>query len=221
MTKSDVHKSFKLLMDKNAETISFGGCPAFLTEEIDTFLDQATLQVISNKFNGTQNNTQFEGTTKRISDLQELVKTTTVSNGVASNHISNLISFDLPEDFMYYVGGYVTVGSGIDALLLLSHENAKKFALTNNNNPYIPDAIADIQENKIQVYYDVDKEQPDSIWLDYLIKPNKFIDIEPETQVQFNDSLTNEIINRAVLIALDNIESQRTQIKAQLNNIQE
>lgn len=221
MTKSDVHKSFKLLMDKNAETISFGGCPAFLTEEIDTFLDQAVLQVISNKFNGTQNNTSFEGTTKRISDLQELVTSTNLTDIDSIIYISNMVSFILPNNFMFYVGGYAIINETANKLTLVSHKDASNFAVTADNNPVVFNPVATIQDNKIQIYYDIDKGIPTNIQLDYLIKPNKFIDIEPETQVQFNDSLTNEIINRAVLIALDNIESQRTQIKAQLNNIQE
>jgi hypothetical protein len=52
MKVSDIHKAFKIQMDKNAESVSFGGCPAFLPEEEDLFLNQAFIEVISNKFTG-------------------------------------------------------------------------------------------------------------------------------------------------------------------------
>ena len=39
MKVSEIHKTFKVMMDKNAEAVAFGGCPAFLPEEIDLFLN--------------------------------------------------------------------------------------------------------------------------------------------------------------------------------------
>lgn len=41
MTVLDLHTAFKVNMDKNAQGIAFGGCPAFLPEEIDMFLNEA------------------------------------------------------------------------------------------------------------------------------------------------------------------------------------
>ena len=70
MTVLDLHTAFKVNMDKNAQGIAFGGCPAFLPEEIDMFLNEAYIQVIHNKYNGTNAaQTAFEGSIKRISDL--------------------------------------------------------------------------------------------------------------------------------------------------------
>jgi len=40
MTKDQLHIAFKIAMDKNATSIAFGGCPAFLDEEIDYWLNQ-------------------------------------------------------------------------------------------------------------------------------------------------------------------------------------
>jgi len=39
MTNKDSHIIFKVVLDKNAEGIAYGGCPAFL--EVDLFLNQA------------------------------------------------------------------------------------------------------------------------------------------------------------------------------------
>lgn len=52
MTREQFHSYFKVAMDKNSQSVAFGGCPAFLPEEIDYWLDQGLYQEISNKFTG-------------------------------------------------------------------------------------------------------------------------------------------------------------------------
>ena len=39
MKVAEIHKTFKLVLDKNADAVAFGGCPAFLPQEIDSFLN--------------------------------------------------------------------------------------------------------------------------------------------------------------------------------------
>ena len=39
MTNKDSHIIFKVFLDKNAEGVAYGGCPSFLEEEIDIFLN--------------------------------------------------------------------------------------------------------------------------------------------------------------------------------------
>lgn len=39
MTRDQLHINFKIAMDKNSQSIAFGGCPAFLPEEIDYWLN--------------------------------------------------------------------------------------------------------------------------------------------------------------------------------------
>lgn len=57
MTRDQLHINFKIAMDKNSQSVAFGGCPAFLPEEIDYWLNLGLQQEISNKFTG-QNNLQ-------------------------------------------------------------------------------------------------------------------------------------------------------------------
>ena len=40
MTRDQLHIAFKIAMDKNSASAAFGGCPAFLDEEIDYWLNQ-------------------------------------------------------------------------------------------------------------------------------------------------------------------------------------
>ena len=99
MKISDLHKAFKVLMDKNSEAVAFGGCPAFLPEEIDLFLNQAYIEVICNKYTG--NNTMqvgFEGAVKRIADLQKLIKTDSAQNLVYPYASSNVLTLSLKTE---------------------------------------------------------------------------------------------------------------------------
>jgi hypothetical protein len=67
MTREELHTAFKVEIDKNSKSIAYGGCPAFLDEEIDYWLNQATLTVVNTKFTGNNTLQQaFEGSVKRI-----------------------------------------------------------------------------------------------------------------------------------------------------------
>ena len=44
MTRDQLHIAFKMAMDKNAQSVAFGGCPAFLPSEIDYWLNNALYQ---------------------------------------------------------------------------------------------------------------------------------------------------------------------------------
>jgi len=39
MTRAEFHKYFKIAMDKSSQSLNFGGCPAFLDDEIDYWLN--------------------------------------------------------------------------------------------------------------------------------------------------------------------------------------
>ena len=69
-------------MDKNSQSIAFGGCPAFLPEEIDYWLNQGLYQEINTKFTGNNGSKiAFEGSIKRTHDLENLIRT---DNNVAA-----------------------------------------------------------------------------------------------------------------------------------------
>nr|DAV41478.1 MAG TPA: hypothetical protein [Caudoviricetes sp.] len=76
MTNKDSHIIFKVVLDKNAEGIAYGGCPAFLDEEVDLFLNQAQLEILSNKITG--NNALrigLEGSVSNLSEIEKLIAT--------------------------------------------------------------------------------------------------------------------------------------------------
>lgn len=218
MTKSEVLERFKILIDKNAD-ISFGGYPAFLDSEIEVFLDQAMHEVISNKYTGTQNQVGFEGSDKRISDLKNLIGTALLLTA-KDTRISNAVAFKLPDDFWFYVDSYAKInGNKVYQVELTTHDIAKNFAVTYDNDPYIPIAKAVIEDNSLIVYYDTHiVNSLDALALNYIYRPVLFIDNKTDEGLEL---MLDEIINRAVLIALENIEAPRTETKLQLNSLQE
>ena len=214
MKISDLHKAFKVLMDKNSEAVAFGGCPAFLPEEIDLFLNQAYIEVICNKYTG--NNTMkvgFEGAVKRIADLQKLIKTDAAQPLVYPYSSSNVLTlsnfFKDNQELkrMFYVDCVLHFNDEVAICTLIDHEKAKGFLQTYNNMPWIETPVAVLEDNTLKIYIDPIRMSADT---DY----NKDITEVP-------DYILNEVIDRAVEIALETIESQRTQTKVQLDSLNE
>lgn len=251
MTVNEIHKAFKVQMDKNAESVAYGGCPAFLPEEEDLFLNQAYIEVISNKFTGTNTlQVPFEGSVKRIADLEGLVRTDTgiqasldsSSNVLTIENFSNdgvrmfYVDVVLHGNFQRVIGTTQSTSTGVEQVdkvitdipdgaicILVPHEDARKYLKTYNNYPWIDTPISTLENNRLKIYIDTIKMLgPYTVDITYV----KFPQIINYTQGDANitevpDRVLYEVINRAVLIALENIESKRSETKSQINNIQE
>ena len=224
MTRDQLHIAFKIAMDKNSQSIAFGGCPAFLPEEIDYWLNQGMYQEVSNKFTGLNTLKQsFEKSTKRIHDLEKLLKTDrTVS--LKKDSIYNVcVASDFFKDKMFYVDCIFRFGNKISNTVLTEHANADRFKSTYNNLPYIETPVVTIENNDLFIYFDPVSMKADNYSADvtYIKNPTKVEDITEDTGSQFSDYMWNEIVNRAVELALENIESKRVETKSQLNQIDE
>ena len=143
MKISDLHKAFKVLMDKNSEAVAFGGCPAFLPEEIDLFLNQAYIEVICNKYTG--NNTMkvgFEGAVKRIADLEKLIATDsavtiTLDSGTNVLRMSDFFNSAGTKHRMLFVQAVLNFNTNKSTVDLVDHETAKRFLKTYNKVIFI------------------------------------------------------------------------------------
>lgn len=237
MTREEVLNKFKVLIDKSVD-VSFGGYPAFIDSEIVLFLEQAMKEVLSNKFTGTQNQVGFEGNVKRISDLQGLISQHLNSNAVQDPFEQNVMVFTLPNDFWLYVDSAIRIVKGDSEqnqrLELIAHEESKRFTYTSTNKPWIPEPKCIVKDNSLYVFYDTDLvDEIRMLALTYIYMPKLFVTqwsdsettegerVSEEILYPQLEIIADEIINRAVLIALENIEAPRTETKAQLNSIQE
>ena len=185
MTIAEAHIAFKVEADKNAVNIGMSGCPSFLPEEIDYWLYTAYLSKIATKFTGNNTiQTSFEGNTKRVADLEGLVRTDkgltllseTTNNRLTLNDFKSSIKYgsDTQDKRMYFIQGTLHFGSKLANVKLISHENALRFLETYNNKPWIEEPVAILEDNKLIVFVDRDlMTGPYTIDLTYLAYPRK------------------------------------------------
>lgn len=231
MLTSTIHKNFKISLDKNADASAFGGCPAFLPVEADYILNQAYLQELSQKFTGNVNTglIGFEGSAKRTSDLENLVKTEKITSAQLDSS-SNVLKF--PNLFkntegkhtrLFFVSAVLHFGNKSVTCTLIDHTSANKFLKTYNNDPWINNPVAAIEDNTLLVYIDThNMVAPYTMDLTYIKVPQVIDSSTPTADInEVPDNVMYEIINRAAVIALENIESRRTESKLQINTLQE
>lgn len=230
MSIEALHKNFKLMLDKNAQAASFGGCPAFLPEEIDFFLMSGYYEVLNNKFTGTNSRQEaFEGSVKRTSDLEKLIKTDTdqvVSLDSSSNVLTLTDFFKTSSGVnhrMFFVDAVLHFGNNRSTCTLIDHQTAKGFLKTYNNYPWINTPVATLQDNQLKIFIDTfTMNAPYSIDITYVKHPEAIDHTQYSKNItEVPDNVLYEVINRAAVIALENIESGRIETKLQINNLQE
>lgn len=228
MTHNEIYIKFMIEYDKANVTSSY---PSYTQTEIATILNKAYLALIGQKVTGNNpRQAAFESDSKAISDIQPLLTTVGgISNEGAHASATNSRQFSIPQNFMYYISGTVDVQQKKIPVLLLSHENAQKFKQTLHNDPWIKNAVAYIEGNKIIVLYDPIKYTedqsianyyaPDKFNMTYVKQPTMFNNSFSGT-FELSDTMAEELISLAVTIALENVESTRLQTKAQMRGLE-
>lgn len=95
--------------------------------------------------------------------------------------------------------------------------------MTHSNNPWIDVPVGIIAENTLSVYYDNIAMNADNYSIDitYVKFPTKIEDLPAAGMTEIPEYMQYEVVNRAVELALEDIESKRVQTKSQLNQIDE
>lgn len=224
MTRDQLHIAFKIAMDKNSKSVAFGGCPAFLPEEIDYWLNQALYQEINTKFTGNNAlKTAFEGSIKRMHDLEGLIRTDNVlaTKDINTNrcYVTNLYN----GQRMFFVDAVLNFGNQSANAVLVSHEVAKNFRQTHDNNPWIETPVCVVEDNTLYIYYDPISMMSNTYSVDitYLKEPTKIENLPAAGMDEIPEYMQFEMVNRAVELALEDIESRRVQTKSQLNQLDE
>ena len=225
MTRDQLHIAFKIAMDKNSQSNAFGGCPSFLPEEIDYWLNLAMYQEINTKFTGNNSvKIAFEGSVKRTHDLENLIQTdvdVTATKQTDTNccYVENLFS----GKRMFFVDAVLKFNSKKANIILISHQDAAKFKQTYSNNPWIDSPVGTIHDNTLYIYYDAVTMKSDSYTIDitYVKYPTKVENLPVAGMDEIPEYMQYEVVNRAVELALEDIESRRVQTKTQLNQLDE
>lgn len=225
MTVSEAHIAFKIETDKNAVNIGMSGCPSFLPEEIDYWLYTAYLIKIATKFTGNNNlQALFEGNIKRVADLEGLVKTDrsitllseSISNRLTMNDFKSSVTYgdEAQDKRMYFIEGILHFGNNkIANVKPISHEQARRFLETYSNKPWIEEPVAILEDNKLIVFVDRDLMiGPYTIDITYLAYPRKINNQDiTSTLDEVPEYMQYEVIKLAADMAIENIESPRTQ----------
>lgn len=221
MTIHELHKLFYVEYDKANSITTY---PNFTHAEIDIWLNKALIMIINQRFTG--NNVRkvgFEGDSKRISDLQKIVITTDLTKVSQDTNISNASQYTLPSDFMLYIGSYLSISNKKYPSDLIEHEYIKLFTSTTYNSPWIKRPKVAIENNKILAIYDasVSYNNVSTLSLNYIKFPDKIVYGDTDSAFQFNDSIAEDTINLAILLALGNIESNKIQIVGETIKLEE
>lgn len=221
MTISQMHQSFRFGMDK-MDGLNY---PNFLPEEIDLLLNQAQERFVKQRY-GTTNNkrTSFEETQKRTEDLKTLVKDATITPSAFSslNIDSKALFYTLPTDCWFIVQERV-----------IQHcDTCNDFAINSTTGKFaevrpiqhlefdktVLDAFKGPDYNKVlRLMYTNHAEIITATYctslqykLRYIKKPVK-ISLTTPTDCELSDHTHQEIVDTAIVIALEGVEAKRTQ----------
>lgn len=225
MTIIEAHIAFKIEADKNAVNIGISGCPSFLPEEIDYWLYTAYLNKVSTKFTGNNAlRTAYEGSSKRVADLEGLTKTDkgitllseATSNRLTMNDFKSSITYggESQEKRMFFVEGVLHFGNNkLSNVRLISHKDAMRFLETYNNKPWIEEPVAIQENNKLIVFVDRDlMTGPYTIDLTYIAYPKRLNNQDITSGMdEIPEYMQYEVIKLAADMALENVESVRVQ----------
>lgn len=231
MTHSDIYTKFMIEYDKANITSSY---PSLTKYEVATILDKAYLALIAEKFTGNNpRRSTFEADIKAIEDLRPLI--TDESQFLKKGTYANEYNGTYPSNSLYYVDGYLQVNNDITGLdktqsndhthvhvSLVSRGTANRFKATNYNMPWIKEPVCTISGNTISVYIDqydyINNSGSLKFIVTYIKNPNKFAvgkgtsasDYDfGSTKYELSDTMAEEMINLAIIIATEIVESSR------------
>lgn len=244
MTHSDVYTKFMIEYDKAIITSSY---PSLTKYEIATLLDKAYLALIAQKVTGNNpRKAGFEVDVKAVEDIRPLLTTkkTSVNSYHPSNEVTNAFVCDLPEDMLYFVSATtkvyrVTAVEGrdypqerISNVHVLDHGSVSKFFASATNMPWIKEPVAYIQGDQIVIVYDLYEAMkrgtyPSEVNITYIKIPKKFVVSNKESdlfsrsvEIEITDGMVEELINLAIVMGGEIVESQRMQTKAQILSLE-
>lgn len=232
MTHADIYEKFMIEYDKENVTTSY---PSLTEYEIATLLDKAYLALIAQKFTGNNmRRVPFEGDEKAVEDLQPLVQEEIIPfiNSGKTNIDLMVHEFD-KNKVMYIIHAVLSDSAGtFESAKQIQSKYMYKFMSTINNKPWSKSAMYCVQGNKIilikgKLVDDViNRGFSVEFVYTYIKYPQKFADktnrLSQQTNIDFelSDGMAEELINLALVMSTEIVESPRMQTKAQLRGLE-
>lgn len=243
MTYSDIYKKFLIEYDKDAATTSY---PSLTQTEVANILDKAYLAIIAQKLTGTNTRgVAFEGDVKAIEDIKPLLKTaiidevSTVDYTLAKNERVFKYTADKKDadeedaddvNLLYYIQSEIIAPKGDITwpTVLVSHADALTFKETAHNHPWMDYPVVYLQEDGIHVLYGLDDftsgmMDTSILQVTYIEKPTLFttsLATWSTTNWQLSDTMAEEVINMAIILSLETIESARLSTKMSTSKLE-
>lgn len=219
MTYKDILTKYMIEYDKANVTSSY---PSLTKYEIATILDKAYLAILAQKLTGNQQRVPFEGDPKAVEDVRPLIDTKQISKsdeqplGVKNGAVYKI------GDILYFITAKVSIDDDMVTTDLVPHEVAKKFMHTTSNRPWIKNTVCYIEgDNVIVLYDDYYDHMLSDLYLTYMKKPKKFVDnIDANTEFELSDTMAEELINLAIIMSLETVESPRLQTKLNTKSLE-
>ena len=235
MTHSDIYTKFMIEYDKANITSSY---PSLTKYEVATILDKAYLALIAQKYTG--NNTRksaFESDMKATEDLQPLISKFTAIGNLSGDNSYTFSTHNIDNLILYIIDGQIEIKENISShdnndhkyenIIFVSHDIAKKFRATKTNLPWVEQPVGCIENNNVVIYIDpMDTKYngaQSKAEFTYIKRPAKFavgqgLSVSDydfgETKFELSDSMAEELINLAIIMSTEIVESSRLATKA-------
>lgn len=232
MTHDAIYTNFKVEYDKQSDH-AISSYPSLTDGEIDIILNKAYLALIAQKLTG--NNPRqigFEGDNKAIEDIRPLLTTQVCQRSQNNNYpvAPNAVIYNIPDEMLYYIESNINltyninergiVQNGIANVELVTHQTAQKYMYTVNNKPWIEKPVCYIEEDKLIVLID-ERHSAGNMLLTYI---KKFVEFNHETNRDFefelSDTMAQELINLAIIMAAETVESPRMASKSNIRPLE-
>lgn len=238
MKIQEAHRQFNLFLDKVSTEVT----PEFSHKQIDIFIHEAEVRLVKQAYG--QNNIYKKGyqeIQKRTDDLNTLVKTGYLTYNISS--IDGIYSFGLDnifvtetmeanmeDDYMFFIKAMVkvsssTVASTYTGISLIPQDKYTEVIKDPFNKSRISEPNAFFEDNAIKVDSNSGSFTPSMIKLTYLCYPRQVV-WKTDADLSAVDSILpeqkqREAIQLAVAIALESVESARTNSSLSMLNTQE
>ena len=214
MTIQEFHRSFELKLDKTQDY----EYPSFSAEQIDFWLNDAQDRFVKSRaFGNNLKREGFEESQKRVDDLKTIVKSSSISPTKSGNEYINI----LPNDYLYLVRHRCTVqssncGTQVTGGTQVSHDELNEVILDPFWKPTYDDPVYYFEDGKLMQLGASDFTITNTN-ITYIKQYNRLRNgteyVAPTTDVQCELPVQthSEIVDIAVALVLENIESPRYQ----------
>lgn len=229
MTSTEFHIGFDIKLDK---TIDFE-YPYIQPEEKDFWLNVAQERIIKQKLYGNNfKQAAYDSSIQRVDDLKTLIKNENITGSSYTQSLSPYMKqFSFPEDYQYYIraftlvdkvtrNGYTATQAPFSVDMIQRYDMDKYMTTAGVHKPDLDSVKGFIEDNKLVVIHDAYTTNVNTCKLTYIKEPVKF-DYEEDTVSDLPEHVHDEILDEAIMLVLNNFESQRLASQIEVNKTNE